>query len=144
MRLFQPGEKLLLLLPTSDKKLVARWQGPFDVVRKTGETNYEIKMPGRGPEIRGFHVNLLKGWKTRLETVAEGEREEFGPTTQEAPAPAGHVAMGPDLSLPQHQQLEQIQGKYRAVFSMKPGSTKLEEHRIQVKEGVVAMLGPRR
>ena len=44
----QPGDKVLLLLPSSIKKFVAQWQGPYQVTRRTGKVNYEIQMPDKG------------------------------------------------------------------------------------------------
>lgn len=46
-RTFRPGQLVLLLLPTTDNKLLAKWQGPYKVVRKVGKVTYEICMPER-------------------------------------------------------------------------------------------------
>ena len=42
---FIPKEKVMLLLPSETNKLFAQWQGPFEVVRKVGLVNYEVRMP---------------------------------------------------------------------------------------------------
>lgn len=42
------GQKVLLLLPSSEHKLLAKWQGPVEVVRKTGPVTYEIGMTEQG------------------------------------------------------------------------------------------------
>lgn len=50
LRQFQPGQKVLLLLPTSTCKLLAKWQGTYTVVRKMGPVTYEVQTrarPGR-------------------------------------------------------------------------------------------------
>ena len=44
---FEPGDQVLLLLPTSPRKLEAAWQGPFRVLRKLGPVDYEIELEGR-------------------------------------------------------------------------------------------------
>ena len=59
-RSLQPGQKVLLLLPTSENKLLARWQRPYEVVRKMGPATYEIDLPGRRKPRQTFHVNLLR------------------------------------------------------------------------------------
>lgn len=59
-REFEPGEKVLLLLPSSDTKLVTRWQGPYEVTRRIGPVDYEIQTPDKRAELKVFHVNL--GW----------------------------------------------------------------------------------
>ena len=38
------GEKVLILLPTSASKLLAKWQGPFVVKGRKGRVNYEVDM----------------------------------------------------------------------------------------------------
>ena len=46
-RELEPGEEVLVLLPTSSNKLLAQWQGPYCVIRKMGKVNYEIDMPNK-------------------------------------------------------------------------------------------------
>ena len=36
LRQFSPGDKVLALLPSSNSKLLAKWQGPFVVTRRVG------------------------------------------------------------------------------------------------------------
>ena len=59
-RSFEPGDQVLLLLPTSPRKLDAAWQGPFRVLRKLGPVDYEIELEGRRKKRRVVHVNMLK------------------------------------------------------------------------------------
>ncbi|XP_054877959.1 syntaxin-12 isoform X3 [Poeciliopsis prolifica] len=35
-RVLKPGQQVLLLLPTSDNKLFAKWHGPYEVMRQVG------------------------------------------------------------------------------------------------------------
>ncbi len=42
-RQFTPGDKVLVLLPTSSSKLLAKWQGPFVVTRRVGDLDYEVR-----------------------------------------------------------------------------------------------------
>ena len=76
-----PGQKVLLLLPTDDNKLLAKWHGPYEITRRTGEVTYEVHMPERGKKKQTFHVNLLKEFHSRgqVETLfvrAVTEEEE--------------------------------------------------------------------
>ena len=68
-RSFNPGEKVLLLLPSSESSLLAKWQGPYDVLRKASEVTYEIAMPDRRRSKHLYHVNLLKRWTDRPAAV---------------------------------------------------------------------------
>ncbi|KAK7913399.1 hypothetical protein WMY93_013610 [Mugilogobius chulae] len=70
-RSLEPGDKVLVMLPTSDSKLLAKWQGPFDITRKMGPTTYEVSLPGRQRSKRILHVNLLKEWVPRGEKAME-------------------------------------------------------------------------
>ena len=41
-REFQPGEHVLVLLPTLTHKLLEKWQGPYPVRRRVSPVTYEI------------------------------------------------------------------------------------------------------
>lgn len=74
-RTFEPGEEVLLLLPTSEHKLLAKWQGPYVVKRKIGPVTYEREIPSRTQPLQIYHVNMLKKWNARatpLEATTEG------------------------------------------------------------------------
>ena len=59
-RSFQPGDQVLVLLPTTAAKLTAQWQGPYTVVEQVGKVNYKLKMPDRRKKTAIFHVNMLQ------------------------------------------------------------------------------------
>ena len=44
---FHPGQKVLMMLPSEDIKLLAKWQGPYEVNRQLGPTTFEILKPGQ-------------------------------------------------------------------------------------------------
>ena len=54
------GEKVLILLPTSGSKLLAKWQGSFVEKGRMGRVNYEVDMGGKWKKYRTFHINMLK------------------------------------------------------------------------------------
>ena len=62
LRKFAPGEKVLVLLPTSSSKLMAKWQGPFEVARQVGDLDYEVIRSDRNGAHQIYHLNLLKKW----------------------------------------------------------------------------------
>lgn len=72
-RSFEPGDEVLLLLPTSDNKLLAKWQGPYQVKKKVGPVTYQIEIPSRNQPLQTFHVNMLKKWHTHR---TPGQAEE--------------------------------------------------------------------
>lgn len=59
-RVLKPGQQVLLLLPTSDNKLLAKWHGPYEVTRQVGKVTYELFMPDNVKKHQTCHVNLLK------------------------------------------------------------------------------------
>ena len=48
LRQFSQGDKVLVLLPSSSSKLLAKWQGPFVVTRRVGDVDYNVVCSDRG------------------------------------------------------------------------------------------------
>ena len=61
-REFRPGNQVLILLPTSSNKLLAEWRGPYQVVRKISDVNYEVRLTDGRKRNRIFHINMLREW----------------------------------------------------------------------------------
>lgn len=59
-RELNPGEQVLILLPTSTNKLLAQWQGPYKVVKKIGKVNYLVNLHDRRKKNRVYHINMLR------------------------------------------------------------------------------------
>ena len=53
------GEKVVILLPTSASKLLAKWQGSFVVKGRKGRVNYEVDMGQRQKKCMTFHINMV-------------------------------------------------------------------------------------
>lgn len=70
-REFLPGQKVLLLLPSSTNKLLAKWQGPYMVLHKTGPFIYEVYHLDKKKSKQTYHLNLVKTWKERPAEVPE-------------------------------------------------------------------------
>lgn len=64
----KPGDKVLVLLPTSTHKLFAQWQRPYLI----GRVNYEVVMPEHKKPNVIFHINMLKKWYELLTGEPEG------------------------------------------------------------------------
>ncbi|KAK7907616.1 hypothetical protein WMY93_016228 [Mugilogobius chulae] len=138
-RVFTPGQKVLLLLPTSENKLLAKWHGPYEITRQLGKVNYELHMPERLKKYQVFHVNLLKEFLTRQEpsqqllvcAVKDEEvTDSFFPTLATEPAAV-------DLShLSPLQQGEINHLLDPNLFQETPGFTSLVQHKIRLKKDV--------
>ena len=60
------GEKVLVLLPTSTNKLLAQWQGPYEVVKKISKVVYQVEMRNKRKRLRNFHI--MRKWHEQLAT----------------------------------------------------------------------------
>lgn len=139
-RSFEPGQKVLVMLPSHESKLLAKWQGPYEVRRKLGVTTYEVAGLDQDRSTRTLHINLLKPWVPRPDKVTQSLMvkqvlEEEESDDQYLPQPAlGDV----DLShLSPQQQKEVREVSLTGVFSEYPGLTTLIEHDIVLKPDAV-------
>uniref|UniRef100_A0A9J8D6N2 Gypsy retrotransposon integrase-like protein 1 n=1 Tax=Cyprinus carpio carpio TaxID=630221 RepID=A0A9J8D6N2_CYPCA len=147
LREFTPGDKVLVLLPTSSSKLLAKWQGPFEVTQRLGDLNYEVIRTDRGNSRQIYHLNLLKKWSEEesvLLATAVSEEEDLGP---EAIVKEKSLALAPGgdhLSPSQLTDIIRLQSEFADVFSPLPGRTNLIQHHIETEPGVVVRSRPYR
>ena len=134
---FQPGDKVLVLVPTTECTFLARWNGPYEVLEKVGEVNYRVRQPGRRSPTQIYHVNLLKKWNARdvLCSIPPKATSETGPAK---------VPLGEQLSPAQRQELMELVDQNQDVFSSEPGHTNLVQHHIITEPGKKVKLRPYR
>jgi len=60
LRTFQPGDKVLVLMPMPGKPLHAKYHVPYAVEQQLGPVDYVITIPDRRKTKRVCHANLLK------------------------------------------------------------------------------------
>ena len=138
-RVFHPGQKVLLLLPTSDCKLLTKWHGPYEISKRVGKVTYELFMPDRFKKYQTFHVNLLKEFQVCPEPVCqqflvravkeEDTVDKFFPATITTAEPP-EVDLS-HLSLTRQAELKPLLDP--ELFRETPGSTSLVQHRIRLK-----------
>ena len=68
-RNFEPGDKVLALLPIPGKPLQARYYGPYTVDKKLSDVNYTVNTPGRRTQKQLCHINMLKKYIDRDSSV---------------------------------------------------------------------------
>uniref|UniRef100_A0A671WFH3 Gypsy retrotransposon integrase-like protein 1 n=1 Tax=Sparus aurata TaxID=8175 RepID=A0A671WFH3_SPAAU len=88
VRQFNPGDKVLVLLPMPGAALRAQFSGPYVVKSQVSPTDYIILTPERRRKTRLCHVNMLKSFLSRDATEGKGE-----------PAPATAAPGGGAVSL---------------------------------------------
>ena len=128
---------MLVLVPTTECKFLARWNRPYEVLEKVGEVNYRVRQPGRRSPTQIYHVNLLKKWNARdvLCSIPPKATSETGPAK---------VPLGEQLSPAQRQELMELIDQHQDVFSSEPGHTNLVQHHIITEPGKKVKLSPYR
>ncbi|KAI4879913.1 hypothetical protein NFI96_003643 [Prochilodus magdalenae] len=109
-RVLQPGQKVLLLLPTSDTGLLAKWQGPYEMLR-----------PWNEPDTKSSEQLWIRAVEEDEEAV-----EQYFPT-------GGAYSILPDvdhLSAQQQDELQQVIPP--KLFSEEPGRTAVTQHNIRI------------
>lgn len=146
-RNYEPGQKVLLLLPSGTSKLLAKWQGPYVVTRKLGPVTYEILCPERKQPKQVLHVNLLREFKERgsdltgpedvkdqVMMVRAIEEEEDEPDME----PVRSLLKAPEcyssLNNQQQQQLTEVLQSFPSLFQKRPGRTEILTHNIILKD----------
>ena len=139
-RIFQVGDKVLVLLPTNTNKLLMQWRGPFEIVEHVRENDYKIKLPNR---TKMFHANMLKKYWERdqeslnamvieeppISDTLEGELNLFTKTQTET---YKDVKVNPHLTETERREVMQILEEFQDVFSDLPKLTNLGEHSISL------------
>ena len=139
-REFRPGDQVLILLPTSAKKLLAEWCGPYLVIRKVSDVNYEVKLTDSRRRNCIFHMNMLREWHSP--SAASFIAKEV---TGEAPDDPDHVVLwdgtdadgkeqpvvGKSLLPSQQAELHQLLLEFTDVLSSRPGRTQIAEWSIR-------------
>lgn len=142
-RPFHPGDHVLVLLPTSSSKLIAQWQGLYDIIKRIGKVNYQHKMYDRRKKTAVFHVNMLQKWHTRKATGFLVRK-----VSDDIPfwndGKDGTAKVGTQLSRSQVQELHSLLKKYESLFQTLPGHTTLTEHHIVTGQSPSVCLTPYR
>ncbi|XP_070576339.1 uncharacterized protein [Ptychodera flava] len=138
-RSFRNGDKVLVLLPSSTHKLSAQWQGPFTVVRKVSNVDYEIERGGRRKPKRVYHINMLRAWKERnkpvyfvdtVDAVCNKDIENsmyYSPEDQSTET-WRDVVIADSVTADQRAELLCLLQKYSDVLTDVPGCTDQVEH----------------
>ncbi len=132
-REFQPGDHVLVLVPTAACKFLAKWQGPYTVTERVGPVTYRVRQPGRRKEDQLYHINLLKRWV--------GTRAQLSTLTTIDPVV---VDINRHLSAAQKKELQHLVGQFSDVFSPLPGRTHVLQHDVRTPPGTIVRQRPYR
>ena len=151
-RHFQPGDQVLVLLPTSSHKLLAEWQGPYAVTKRVGKVDYEVRMTDRRKPNRVFHVNMLREWHSPSGTSCWAEEIPNGDDSDEIDdivtwsslGDSGQPVVGDQLSPDKLGDIQSLWARFAMVLDENPGRTTVTEHHIKTGEASPIRLPPYR
>ena len=158
VRKFQPGDKVLVLLPTDHNKLLMQWKGPYEVSAVVGTNDYKVKAKDK---LKVYHANLLKKYIEREEeleeaaaAIAEGlvtnvpctgevSKIEVPPDTDDdgdfleigryvAKESIADVKTGPGLNDTDRAEFLDLAEEFSSLFTEAPGTTNLVQHHINL------------
>lgn len=140
-RSLKPADQALILLPTENNKLLMQWRGPYTVLSRKGDVNYEVDL---GHSTKVLHINMLKKYHRREENPSVAAVGAVVSTeeadTNEMEVPQGHqtqtfhdVSIGSHLTTKQKVEIRQLLQDYEAIFSDLPGRTKLTECKLRLR-----------
>ena len=147
-RKFQAGDQVLVLLPSSTSKLLAQWQGPYEVVRQVNKVNYRIRMYDKRKKLKTFHINLLKEWNAPVQSVNLMEEQEIHDEGEipvweaDTRSTVQQVKFGSQLQPKEKEELQKLLQRYSDIFCDKPGLTTQMEHRIKITAQQTIRLPP--
>ena len=152
IREFKPRDLVLMFLPVKKAPLTAKYQGPFEVVKRVGRSNYILSTPGRRKRTRLVHANLMKAYVGDVEvagvTAADGEevpdqvysKEDFSsPLVDSRLENTERLAKlsGRLLHLREHEQksLEAILHEFPEVMGDSPTQTTILQREVTLEDG---------
>ena len=150
-RKFQPGDFVLLLLPTDQNKLLMHWKGPFKVIEAVGPADYKIEVNNK---VKLMHANCLKKYYVRTagdcvsascaqQVLSDNESDkslnetDFLPfVTVERNETVDMIEIDGNLSDQQKAEISALLQQFEEIFSDVPGCTNLIEHEINLTSDV--------
>ena len=82
MRRLKEGDQVLIFLPTSPKKLLMKWKGPYKVLARLGGYTYSVDINGQA---KAYHINLLRKFTARETDVGPPNYSHTGDNSADPP-----------------------------------------------------------
>ena len=154
VRSFEPGDQVLILLPMTGEPLGTKYVGPYTIESKMNDVDYVVQTPDRGRHTRVCHINMLKPYISREETVPRDIPSTASinsvtkalidtPTTntdfvdnklKNTAALNNLESRLEHLPIEQRKKLHKLIFEYSSLFSDVPRRTHLIEHDIEITE----------
>jgi len=161
MRVFQPGDQVLVLLPIHGQPLQAKFSGPYLVKQKLSDVNYVVSTPDRRKSSRLCHINMLKPYYQRDSPDAPVCAVALTPTEDEDNACPPTLEMTgtwekntnawtkvsdklTHLTAERREEFVSLLSRYQDVFRDTPGLTTLAVHDVNVGDAAPVKQAPYR
>ena len=147
IRELQPDDFALLLLPTSGNKLLSTWSGPYRVIRKCANGNYELLVGNRKAI---YHINSLRKYNSEINgdtaqcmMIVTDDSDETAAGEDGLPpvvpdwtdgGATNEFTIGQQLTDDQRAAMQQLLESYPDVFTTEPGWTGMIEHDIRLTD----------
>ncbi|KAK3515596.1 hypothetical protein QTP70_024625 [Hemibagrus guttatus] len=128
---FHDGDQIMLLVPNTACKFLAKCQGPYTVLEWVGPVNYWLQQPSKHADTQLYHINILKKW-----LLAQLAVSMFASAATD-PQESALVRRGEELSPTQQQDLKELIDQLSDVFLSTPGLPQLVQHEIKTPPGMV-------
>ncbi|XP_033758666.1 uncharacterized protein LOC117340982 [Pecten maximus] len=164
-RRMQAGDQVLVLRPIKHNKLQLQWMGPYKIVSRVGDVDYQIDMSGK---LKTFHANMLKQYHSRvaeatpagvfecasiavIEETYEDSRDGRMDRNEENPLllpnvdsteTVSDVHISDDLARDQRTQILELLEQHKDVLTDLPGRTSLATHDIVTTTSVPVRVKP--
>ena len=155
-RYFKKGDKVLVFLPEGNGKFESKWQGPYLIVKKVGEVNYEVEMPDKRKSHKILHANMIKRYYDRqqatnvrhcyfvtgsfhdIECEEIDQTDEFdtqyldqniGPTYTQTQT-WKDAKINDEILTYQNEKMQEILSSHDTMFTDVPGKTHVTTHKV--------------
>ena len=111
---------------------MAKWKGPYPVIKKLGRVNYEIAITDGQQRNKVFHVNMLRKWHEKSQVflnLVEDQQEEI-PCYSQVEQDMGSAGYGSRLSHQQKAGIQRLIAQHPEITKKKHGRAKGFCHRI--------------
>ncbi|GBN71862.1 Transposon Ty3-I Gag-Pol polyprotein [Araneus ventricosus] len=141
-KIFNPGDKVIVLIPDSKNKLLARWQGPCIIEARRNEHSFVVKMPDAS--VRHVHQNKMREFVASsgsVNVIFRSRMEEFGdvestPLIGDSFCQEIKSITSSDLSATQRNELETMLKEFEPLFSRPVQPVAIGEHVIELLPNV--------
>lgn len=146
-RNFAIGDSVLIFALARPNKLAPKWVGPGTIEARISETNYRVRTPGPRGKVNTYHVNMLKPYARRPESInwvceektGKEQVEEFeihtidaGPNDFDYSEIVRESELDARLNINQQNELRKLLCKHAKIFSNSPGRTDKVIHDIEL------------